>query len=279
MPKPLKKGLNIHVEFIRRPAEYAMRSTDVYTDFYGLGYITSGDREIITPEGIYFIHAGDVGLTDIGYYHRTIPTSSKPYERYGVKFTPKIIRHFVQTVGEDKFKELMSHKGYHLSPQAQKKVRRILEDMLYEYEHYDGTSELILEGMLNHLLITVFKERILHTSIEQKIIVKDDAIMDVLSYLDLHYAENPTIEELSGIACLSRAQFMKRFKQAVGSSYKTYLNCYKTHQAQSLLTETDYSIGRIADELGFCNANYFCNVFKAISGQNPLEFRREGRRK
>ena len=52
MPKPLKKGLNIHVEFIRRPAEYAMRSTDVYTDFYGLGYITSGDREIITQEGI-----------------------------------------------------------------------------------------------------------------------------------------------------------------------------------------------------------------------------------
>lgn len=279
MPMPLKRGFNIKVEYISTTAKYMMRSTDVYTEYYGIGYLISGDREIVTPDGIYFIHAGDISVIDIGLYHRTLAISSRPYERYGVKFTPKIIHNLIRTIGEDKFQEFMLHKGYHLSPTAQKKVVHIFEDMLYEYEHYDGTSELVLEGMLNHLIITILKERILHASIEQKINIKDDVIMNVLSYLDIHYAENPTIEELSAIACLSRAQFMKRFKQAIGSSYKTYLNCYKIHQAQSLLNNTDHSISEIAEELGFCNANYFCNVFKSISGQNPLEFRREGRRK
>ena len=221
-----------------------------------------------------FHHAGDVTIVNMGLYHRTTSASPKPYIRYGVKFTPQLVQNLIRTIGEDRFQEFMSHTGYHLSPAAQKKVEQIFKDMLDEYEHYDATSELILEGMLNHLIITIFKERIVHASIEAKINIRDDVIMDVLSYLDLHYASNPSIDDLAAIACLSRAQFMKRFKQATGCSYKTYLNCYKIHHAQILLTETNQSISQIAEELGFCNANYFCNVFKNICGQNPLEFRR-----
>lgn len=277
MPKPLKRGYSIHVERIQKPADYSMRTTDVYTDYYGIGYIISGDRKIITPNGIYFSRPGDVGITNIGLYHRTTSFSARPFERYGVKFTRKMVEHLIQTIGEEKFQEFMSHTGYHLKPEAQKKIEQIFADMLYEYENYDEMSELVLEGMLNHLIVTILKERILYASVSSKINIQDDVIMNVLAYLDIHYMDNPSIEELAAVACLSRAQFMKRFKKAVGSSYKTYLNCYKIHHAQSLLVNTDNSVSEIADELGFCNANYFCNVFKNISGQSPMDFRKENK--
>ena len=275
MPKPLKKGYSIHVERIKHSSDYNMRTTDVYTDFYGIGYLINGDRKIITPNGVYFIHPGDVGITNIGLYHRTSSCSVRPYERYGVKFAPKMVEHLIRTIGEEKFQEFMSHTGYHLKLEAQKKVERIFKDMLYEYENYDDTSELLLEGMLNHLIVTIQKERILDIFTGAKMNIQDDIIMNVLAYLDIHFADNPSIDELSDIACLSRAQFMKRFKMAVGSSYKMYLNCYKIHHAQNILTNTNHSISEIAEELGFCNANYFCNVFKDISGQSPMDFRRE----
>lgn len=274
MPIPLKKNYNIGVQHVKRPADYAMRSTDVYTDFYGIGYIVSGDRQVITPDGIYFVSPGDIGITNIGVYHRTAPASSMPYERYGVKFTPKIVEHLKASVGEETFLEFMSHAGYHLPLPAQKKVEQIFADMLYEFDHYDSHSELVLEGMLNHLIITILRNRILHTLMDSKINVQDDVIMDILAYLDVHYMENPSIDELAKQANLSRAQFMKRFKQAIGSSYKTYLNCYKIHHAQNLLANTSRSVSEIAEELGFCNANYFCNVFTDIVGQSPTGFRK-----
>lgn len=276
MAIPLKKGYSIRVEYIKKSADYRMRTTDVYTDYYGIGYIISGDRVLIMPNGIYFSHPGDVGVVNIGTYHRSAssPSSAQSYERYGVKFAPKMVEHLIETIGEKKFQEFMSHNGYHLKPESQKKVEQIFRDMLEEYENYDDTSELVLEGMLNRLIVLLMKERILDTAINTSVNVQDDLIMNVLSYLDIHYAENPTIEELARISCLSRAQFMKRFKMAVGSPYKTYLNCYKIHHAQNLLTKTKKPISEIAEELGFCNANYFCNIFKEICGQSPTTFRK-----
>ena len=52
-----------------------MRAIDIYEDFYGIGFIVSGDRQTITPEKISFIHAGNVTPMTIGVYHRTYALS------------------------------------------------------------------------------------------------------------------------------------------------------------------------------------------------------------
>lgn len=274
MPQPLKKGYNFFVEHIKKDASYQMRTTDVYTDFYGIGFIISGDRNIITPNGVHFLKAGDIICTNIGLYHRTTSASDVPYERYGIRFTPKMVERLIGVIGEATFRELMSHIGYQLSPQNQAKVIDIYEAMLYEYEHYDFTSELIVEGLLNRLLITVLKERIIYATLPSQINVNDDIIMNIIAYLDLHYAENPSIKELAHIAGLSQSHFMKRFKMTTGSTYKTYLNHIKVYHAQLLLTRTNKSIGDIADTLGFCNANYFSNVFREFCRTSPMEYRK-----
>lgn len=274
MPIPMKKGYNIYIEHICAPASHAMRTSDVYTNFYGVGFIISGDRKIVTQNGIYFSHAGDIGVMSTGVYHKTSSISDQPYERYGIKFTPKMVEPLIQTIGNETFQDFMSHGGYHLKPETQQTVRRIYEEMLDEYEHYTHTSELILQGMLNRLLILIMREGILYTSSLITLHTMDETILDVLSYLDLHYTENPRVHELAEIAGLSESQFMKRFKTAIGSSYKTYLTCYKIRQAQNLLINTTSSISEIAQELGFCNSNYFSNVFYAITKQSPTQFRK-----
>ena len=230
MPLPLKKGFNVHIEYIEKPFNYVMRAVDIYQDFYGIGMIISGDRQTTTPEQTCFIHAGNVTPMNIGVYHQT-----------------------------------------------QIKVRQMFEDMLYEYEHYDSNSEFIIEGILGRLIITLLREGKVKESAEMKLNIQDKAIYEVLAYLDLHYAENPSVETLAALAGLSASHFMKRFRECTGSSYKTYLKCYKIRLAQSLLLHTEHSISRISEELGFCNSNYFCNVFHEIYGKSPRAFRKEHR--
>lgn len=275
MPMPLKKGFNVHVEYIEKPSTYVMRAIDIYEDFYGIGFIVSGDRQTVTPEKISFIHAGNVTPMTIGVYHRTYALSDAPYKRYGMKFTPKIAKRCIEQIGEKNFNHVMSHLCYELSPACQKKVRQMFDDMLYEYEHYDANSEFIIEGILSRLIITLLREGKAAESTNTKLNIQDKAINEVLVYLDLHYAENPSIETLAALAGLSESHFMKRFRECVGSSYKTYLHCYKTRLAQNMLVNTKLSISQISEKLGFCNPNYFCTVFRKISGNSPREFRRE----
>ena len=275
MPMPLKKGYNVHVEYIEKPYTYVMRAADKYTDYYGIGFIISGDRQTITPDKICFVHAGNVTPMAIGVYHRTAFLSDAPYKRYGMKFTPKIAERCIAQIGENNFNKVMSHLCYEISPECQRKVRQMFDDMLYEYEHYDTNSEFIIEGILGRLLITLLREGKAAESANIKLNIQDETMNEILDYLDLHYAENPSIETLAGIAGLSASHFMKRFRECVGSSYKTYLHCYKVRLAQSMLINTKLSILQISEELGFCNANYFCKVFHKISGNSPREFRKE----
>lgn len=277
MPLPLKKGFNVHIEYIEKPFHYVMRSLDIYRDFYGTGMIISGDRQTTTPEQTCFIHAGNITPMNIGVYHRTSALSDTPYKRYGMKFTPEIARRCIEHIGENNFDKVMSHLCYEISPDCQIKVRQMFDDMLYEYEHYDCHSEFIIEGILGRLIITLLREGKVKESAEMKLNIQDKAINDILAYLDLHYAENPSIETLAGLAGLSASHFMKRFRECVGSSYKTYLKCYKIRLAQNMLVNTKRSITQISEELGFCNSNYFCNVFHEIYGKSPREFRKEHR--
>ncbi len=275
MPTPLKKGYNVHIEYIEKPYTYVMRTTEKYTDYYGIGFIVSGDRQSTTPEKISFIHAGNVTPITIGVYHRTTFLSDAPYKRYHMKFTPKIARRCMEQIGEKNFNKVMSHLCYELPPICQIKVRQMFDDMFYEYEHYDPHSEFIIEGILGRLIITILREGKAAESADIKLKTRDETMNEILDYLDLHYAENPSIETLASLAGLSESHFMKRFRDCVGSSYKTYLHCYKIRLAQNMLVNTRLSVSQISEKLGFCNSNYFCTIFHKISGISPREFRKE----
>lgn len=99
--------------------------------------------------------------------------------------------------------------------------------------------------------------------------------MDGLTYLDNHYAETPSVEEMAARTGLSPSYFMKRFKACVGSTYISYLNNYKVRLAEDLLKNTKLSLTMISQRLGFCNTNYFSTVFKKKNGMSPLEYRKK----
>lgn len=54
-----------------------------------------------------------------------------------------------------------------------------------------------------------------------------------------------------------------------------YLLQYRIEQAKKLLLQTDWSIARIADELGFSNPAYFSSGFTNKQGISPANFRKK----
>lgn len=97
----------------------------------------------------------------------------------------------------------------------------------------------------------------------------------VLKYIENHYMDKITIEEIAEEAGLSQSHFMKYFKNTMGTSFTCYLNEYRLIMASRLLVSSDSSILDIAAEVGFDNLSYFNRTFKKRFSQTPREYRKE----
>lgn len=274
MPLPLKPGYHFYVDRKCKPSDYEMKQFEIYRDYYGISYTVSGNRKFIMPHMIAFLHAGSVGVTPKNIYHKTSFVDNAPYERFVVKFTDQAIKPLLDIIGEDQFNELYHYPAYTFSPEIQDKIYHIFCDMLDEYEHYSDASDLILRGMLHQLIMTVIRFHLPENPTDIRLEQSDTVILQAMKYLDNNYMNDPSMTETAKYVGLSPSYFSRLFKQALGDTYSEYLNRVKVEKARSLLLSTNLSITNIAQQCGFQNSNYFCNITKKLLGETPSSLRK-----
>ena len=96
----------------------------------------------------------------------------------------------------------------------------------------------------------------------------------ILKYVENHYMDKITIEDIANEVGLSQSHFMKYFKNTMGTSFIDYLNEYRLTMASRLLLSSDSSILAIASEVGYENLSYFNRTFKKRFGMTPREYRK-----
>lgn len=96
----------------------------------------------------------------------------------------------------------------------------------------------------------------------------------VLKYVEEHYTEKLTIDDMAKLTFYSKSHFMKFFKVHMGTGFTKYLNDYRLAMAARLLKSSDESILMIAEESGFDNLSYFNRIFKRKYGVSPGSYRK-----
>lgn len=145
---------------------------------------------------------------------------------------------------------------------------------LFEYilQNYNGSEESQLCALSKFYLIL--------SKIFAKLEAKnpkelDHRIEKAINYMENHFTENISVEELAEISNMSVSRFFPNFKKAVGVTPVEYLNHYRISQAIILLMNEDsLSIETISEKLGFDSAAYFRRVFKKITGKTPRDYRK-----
>lgn len=96
----------------------------------------------------------------------------------------------------------------------------------------------------------------------------------VLKYVEQHYGEKITIEQIAETAACSPSHFMRIFKDSFSCSFVEYLNDYRLSMASRLLHRSDLTVQAIAASVGFDNLSYFNRSFKKKFGVTPGNFRK-----
>ena len=99
-----------------------------------------------------------------------------------------------------------------------------------------------------------------------------DAMLD---FIDSRLTDQLKVDELAARAGVSRAHFIRRFRDVTGMSPHRYITLRRIEKAKELLLMPRHEgLASIALDVGFSNQSHFTQVFHAVTGQTPSQFRR-----
>ena len=104
-------------------------------------------------------------------------------------------------------------------------------------------------------------------------------VHEVALYLQNHSAQACSLDMLAGRFYISRAYLTRMFKSVTGFTITEYLTVCRIRKARVLLEETELSVTEIASRTGFGNITYFEKVFKEMTHETPLRYRKQLREK
>lgn len=94
----------------------------------------------------------------------------------------------------------------------------------------------------------------------------------MLNYLNMHFTEVISLQDLADQVHLSREVCCRLFKKMTGKTITGYLEEYRVNKSFSLVQSGQYSMIQITEMVGFSNPSRFASAFRKRFGCNPGEY-------
>jgi AraC-like DNA-binding protein/ligand-binding sensor protein len=105
-----------------------------------------------------------------------------------------------------------------------------------------------------------------------------DVMQKALKYINAHYTEEITLDNVAGAVFLSPTYFSKLFSEEMGCRFTAYLNKVRIEKSKLLLRSSGIPLVDIAGLVGYEDQSYFTKVFKRLTGLSPGKYRESGGR-
>jgi len=90
-------------------------------------------------------------------------------------------------------------------------------------------------------------------------------------YLDSHYQESHTLNDLCRLVAFNRRKLTEQFKAVFGMTVHQYLQTVRIDNAKAMLRQGD-SVSAVAHQVGYAYQSNFAKVFRQQVGLSPKDF-------
>ena len=101
----------------------------------------------------------------------------------------------------------------------------------------------------------------------------DDPVALSCNYIERHYAEKLSVDDLAREAAVSPSYLIRLFKHQMGTTPHDYLLRYRISRAKELLGSTTLTSAAIAEQVGFASESNFSYRFSKMVGMGPRAYR------
>lgn len=272
------------VEQVVRDHEYSMNSKHFHESFE-VYFLLEGERYYFIDRETYLVKTGMAVLVKRSQIHKTSIAGHSYHDRLLLQLDSGKLSPYMKAMGlsslEDLFERLNGVVEY--TPEDWSKLLKLLAALKQELKERKSGYEAAVRMLVIYILIISSRyggsekvhREVLMIDSHQAQTAKHQKIREVTEYLLAHYATKESQGEMAARFFVSKSYLCRIFKEVTGFTLNEYQNLVRIKVARQLLVDTDSSITEIADQVGFESITYFERVFKKLTDERPLQYRKK----
>jgi len=155
-------------------------------------------------------------------------------------------------------------------------VAPVLRELRDTWDRHDPAERHLADATLRRALALVNRDRRAGSigAAARAAADRRERIRPVLAYVDRHWRESITLDDVAQVVHVSPSRVRHVFKDVTGVSFKEYVTHVRVAEAKRLLLATDLSVAEIAGAVSYTNLHQFYRVFYRSCAMSPGEYRR-----
>ena len=138
----------------------------------------------------------------------------------------------------------------------------------------DHVNQLQSDFLISGLLTQLISQCVMATMVSRQVSDMPQIVQAVQLYLQNHYQQKHTLEDLGARFNINPFYLQKQFKRYTGQSPTEFQIYLRINRAKELMRSSRRPIGEIAYAVGIENLGYFTRLFKQQEGMTPQEYRK-----
>lgn len=260
----------VSISYSDRKGHHTMEKSHFH-DMYEIYYLINGERKYFIKNKTFHVKGGDLVLIRPMDLHKTLDADIVSHSRILVQFNKEYI-YFHDEVKYNLLEENFSSNILRLDGNEKVEIEGMLMTILDECSRKADAFEYEIQAMVYQLLVKIY--RLTRKRAKEDQTLNNSRISDIINYINSNYKQDLSLPSLSDKFFISTSHLSRLFKEATGFTFTEYINQVRVIEAQKLLRGTKMKVTRIVEEVGFGSVAQFGRTFKNITGQKPLEYRK-----
>ncbi|WP_440109522.1 helix-turn-helix domain-containing protein [Paenibacillus sp. QZ-Y1] len=252
-------------------------------DFVEYSYVAEGKGFHHIGEDIIPVHKGMLFVIPVGVPHVFRPATSNNSEHplilYNCLFNSELMLTLSFIIHEQEIRDHWTDLAKNQIPYVSiTNTGPHIEELmvkLYRESSVPGIgSSTMLYTLVSQLVVTTYRQ--LHQDIhfEQG---RPTDFEHILYYLDQHIHERIRLNDLVKFSRWSEKHIGRMFLRHTGQTFGSYLQHLRIQKSCELLKSSQQKVSFIAEQVGYQDVDSFHAVFRRITGETPLVYRRKSR--
>lgn len=228
-----------------------------------LFFIVNGKGQFLIEDQLYPVNVNNLVIINPNVIHTEVSLNAQPLEYIVLGIEGMELD--VTELSNGPFSILDAVESVEISG--------CLRNILREMEQKNTGYEDVCQAFVEILIIRLMRSTALAIPAEPQVMSANRQCAAVRRYIDLHFKEALTLEQLAKEGHMNKFYLSHAFKREYGISPINYLISKRIDESKYLLAETDLSLSQIAQLLGFSSQSYFSQVFHRTQEISPKEYR------
>lgn len=235
-----------------------------FHEYYVIGFVEGGKRHLWCKDKEYDLSKGDLILFNPYDTHFCAPIDNDILDYRAVNIDSEIMCKAVKDITKQNYTPHFTQNVVYQSD-----ITASIADL------YDAIinqlPKLKKEEAFFFLLEQILQEYV--SPFEEVEIKLNSQIKILCTYMDEHFADNISLDDLLSMTNFSKSYLIRSFTKQVGVSPYRYLQTVRIGKAKKLL-ESGISPIDVSGMTGFSDQSHFTNFFKEFIGLTPKQYQR-----